>query len=451
MPHLQDHSQSKSHEGSGILMGSSRGTDTEDHLPIKDAKTGFFEGTSDPVIAMANKTKTAMEEDNVHAEEVSFDSSEDGTSSRSSSSSTPPAGNRTSKTQVTPSPTNGLSQKLLDSTSTTAAAADVAPGSPKPSDNKSGAPILTIYGNARLFHSPIRVKRRVSHSEDDDEDGSSTDPQQQQEVVMSGAQPAHLRYGGEAPTVGSSRPILIRRGSSLGKRCVSEEQQQQATEKSEDGPATKKTKTEGEDAAAAAMEAAVEAASAMAGMRKKPVISPTSSAAEKGDDNEQQQQGSSYDHRLHPYSYPPPHAHHHGMAPYGHIHPSASFGYGGYSMYPGGYPHHGHYSGFYPPYPSPQASAMHAYRQRPPFPAGTVAGHMPPKAVLSRSTSNLEGTPTTAAEDKGSPKSKVTPSPNTNFKSVSDWQNATMSSGVSAPSANRCVPLKEPVPARYWG
>jgi hypothetical protein len=92
---------------------------------------------------------------------------------------------------------------------------------------------------------------------------------------------------------------------------------------------------------------------------------------------------------------------------------------------------------------------MHAYRQRPPFPGGTVAVHMAPKAVLSRSTSNLEGTSTTA-EEKGSPKSKVTLSPNTNFKSLSDWQNATMLSVGNAPSANRCVPLKEPVPAKYW-
>jgi hypothetical protein len=436
MPHLQDQSESKSHEGSGILMGSARGNTVEDHLPIKDAKTGFFEGTSDPVIAMANKTKTAMDDDKI--EEVSFDSS-DG----ASPSSCTPAGNRASKTQVTPSPTNGSSQKRLQSTSM----ADVALGSPK-SSTKSGAPILTIYGNSRLFHSPIRVKRRVSHSEDDEkEDGSSTESPQ--ELAMSDAQPAHLRYANEAPTVESSRPILIRRGSSLGKRFVSDDQQPAV--KAEEGPATKKSKTEGEDAAAAAaMEAAVEAASAMAGMRKKPVISPTSSAADKGDDNEQHgsRPNSFYDHRLHPYSYPP-HAHHHGMPPYGHIHPSASFGYGGYPMYPG-YPHHGHYSGFYPPYPSPQASAMHAYRQRPPFPGGTVAVHMAPKAVLSRSTSNLEGTSTTA-EEKGSPKSKVTPSPNTNFKSLSDWQNATMLSVGNAPSANRCVPLKEPVPAKYWG
>eukprot|EP00539_Tryblionella_compressa_P020081 CAMPEP_0178859582 /NCGR_PEP_ID=MMETSP0747-20121128/1282_1 /TAXON_ID=913974 /ORGANISM="Nitzschia punctata, Strain CCMP561" /LENGTH=292 /DNA_ID=CAMNT_0020525969 /DNA_START=17 /DNA_END=895 /DNA_ORIENTATION=+ len=37
------------------------------------------------------------------------------------------------------------------------------------------------------------------------------------------------------------------------------------------------------------------------------------------------------------------------------------------------------------------------------------------------------------------------------FKSVSDWQQATMSSGGRPPSANRCVPLKGPVPSKFWG
>jgi hypothetical protein len=36
------------------------------------------------------------------------------------------------------------------------------------------------------------------------------------------------------------------------------------------------------------------------------------------------------------------------------------------------------------------------------------------------------------------------------IKSVADWQKAAMATGM-APSANRCVPLKAPVPTKYWG
>lgn len=36
------------------------------------------------------------------------------------------------------------------------------------------------------------------------------------------------------------------------------------------------------------------------------------------------------------------------------------------------------------------------------------------------------------------------------IKSVADWQKATIATGM-APSANRCVPLKAPIPTKYWG
>jgi hypothetical protein len=36
------------------------------------------------------------------------------------------------------------------------------------------------------------------------------------------------------------------------------------------------------------------------------------------------------------------------------------------------------------------------------------------------------------------------------IKSVADWQKDYLATGL-APSANRCAPLKGPIPSKYWG
>lgn len=115
--------------------------------------------------------------------------------------------------------------------------------------------------------------------------------------------------------------------------------------------------------------------------------------------------------------------------------------------YPDGSHHHGWRmppSGSFPPPHGAASPYAHTYPPR-----GYGHPTMPPRSYPPRGM-NLEkpvdrkssGTPTqqTSAQNVGAPK----------IKSVAEWQRATLATG-KAPSANRCMPLKAPIPSKYWG
>ncbi|KAG7352878.1 hypothetical protein IV203_008926 [Nitzschia inconspicua] len=395
-----------------------------DHLPIQEATKGFL-GTSDPVVAMANKADKV--------EKVSFDESVE----RLSNTASPTVESRISKTLVTPSP-HATQSRLL---------AGVAGNSESASEKKSSSseegspPILTIYGNARLIHSPIRVKRRVSNSEDDDVVDATP-------AEMNSKIATHLRYGGESPVEEDvSRPVLIRRGSSVGKRAASDDAGDAAVNTSR--PKRVKMNT-GNTYSDEDLESSVEeVAAAMAGMRKKTVISPSTSG-DKLDSFYQQRNtppsmtgyhdGHSsqyYTHQLHQ-----PNPLYQASFPYHHYsHPSYGYGYGAHSMYHGhGYPSNAaHHPSYYPPYSVPSHSTTHAYRA-PPIHAAALdhPARKVTKPFLGR-TSSIPKDPV-GPERTSSTGSESYPLVST------EWQAAT----GTALSSNRCIPLKEPVPNKAW-
>ncbi|KAL3925144.1 MAG: hypothetical protein SGILL_000602 [Bacillariaceae sp.] len=393
MPHLQastaETKAAPSHEIRGMEGANSNENGANgspastggDHLHIQEASKGYL-GTSDPVVAMANKAE--------QCEKVSFDDSVEGGSKVAES---PVGASKTVKSLVTPSP-NGTQSRLPPGTATTTGSLDAkatsttanAPGSPISSSSTSsstsseaGGPILTIYGKARLYHSPIRVKRRVSHSEDDVADD--------QAVLSTGKnlpETSYLRYGGESPTEPSgttaSRPALIRRGSSsIGKRKESTEDQEQNDVKR---TKTEKASSQKESAvAAAAHEAAVEAASAMAGMRKKPVVSPASSGERV--EGQHQPGSTAYDYQQRFQS-----PYYRNGAPYRYAtHPGASYGYGYHGGSYGGYARP-----YYPPHPgAPASSSYQGYGQPAPTSyGGPIRTHGSPEAAGQIASSKVD-------------------------------------------------------------
>jgi hypothetical protein len=312
---------------------------------------------------------------------------------------------------------------------------EAAPGSPKPASySEAGSPpIVTIYGKARLFHSPIRVERRVSHSEDDEPINESSEK-------MNSNPPTHLRYGGVSPLEEVSRPVLIRQGSAFGKRSISDDTMDTSHNDS------KRVKTDGggsNDMAVAHFEAAVEeAAVAMAGMRKKSVISPSSL----GENLDSQQKQGGYKPSMQSYTEGSSQYYHplqrtqssYLFPPYSH----PSYGYtlaGGHPMYHV-YPPHPH-PDYYAQYAVPPSPAMQAYRPPPPY---TPALNHPTKKVHKKSMICSRSNAQVVPSDPGIHDTK---NGDASFPlDVSDWQPA----ACSPASSNRCVPLKDPVPFKAW-
>jgi hypothetical protein len=433
MPHLQASSADSKHlpANRGLERTNPNGaniplpaTASDQHLPIQEASKGYL-GISDPVVAMANRAE--------QAEKVSFDESVEGGTISLESVGSPMCASKSSKSFVTPSP-NASQSRLLAGTAAanSKAAAAATPGSPVSSTSSSeGGPILTIYGNSRLFHSPIRVKRRVSHSEDDVVDDQAAS------AGKNLLESQHLRYGGESPTE-TAKPILIRRGSSMGKRRDATEDQEENDTKRQKTEQSSSKKDDAE--AAAAHEAAVEAASAMAGMRKKPVISPGSSGERRDEGGGQPHAGSSFDHyqrHQNPYyagGAPPGYPLGHGTT-YGYGYHGGS--YGGYipPYYP---PYHGSvplplYHGYGQPAPLPYSHAMRSARAAPEAPCDTS----PPVVALKRNSSNGHATA------RSSPTHTVPPTGT--FHAASTWQQP-----EKPVSTDRCMPIKDPLPSKSW-
>lgn len=390
-----------------------------DDLPIQEATKGYL-GTSDPVVAMANKGEKA--------EKVSFDDSVEG--GTTSTASSPTARSRISKSLVTPSPL--ASQSRLPARAASNAEKDA---EKETSPVLEGAPpILTIYGDSRLSHSPIRVKRHVSHSEDDEMVDATANK-------MNSETATYLRYGGVEAV---SRPVLIRRGSSMGKRSASDD-----SEDSSDAVAFKKVKVDTTSYSEHFnLESSVEeAAAAMAGMRQKPVIS-SSSSGEKLDHHYPKTSTRppmpGY-HERPASQYYPHYSHASHQAPYhypSYSHPSYGYGQGVHSMYHGYPPHTGasthtglasSHHDYYPHYAVPPQSGMHAYRPPPPY--APALDHPTKQVTKSTSSRNSKNT----NEKAGSPSNGNIG--RESFPSVSspEWQQ-----GLPV-SSKRCVPLRDPV------
>ena len=296
-------------------------------------------------------------------------------------------------------------------------------------------PIVTIFGNKRLVPSPIRVKRRVSQSEDegDDEERSGS---------MEMGQPTNLGYMDAYST-----PTKSALSHSVSESVDSDEPPKKRLLRQlekDDSANTKPRSAQNQDSAMADHIAS----------EKKPVISPAASD-EKSEEDEAAAAASQggyppYGHlgMGYPPQYPP-------YPPSRHPYAAHSLGYGqplygGYPMY-NGYPpppplthfmgrQGGPQASYYPPYPGAHNPAMiHQY------PRGVPGPHPFPGA----STRQMMGR--TVVPPPGEIPRTTPPSPqDPAIKSVADWRQAALSNG-KPPSANRCVPLKEPIPSKYWG
>lgn len=133
------------------------------------------------------------------------------------------------------------------------------------------------------------------------------------------------------------------------------------------------------------------------------------------------------------YGYPP----HFGESPHGsgwRMPPSGSF-----PPQPHGAPHQ--YPPSYPAYSRPPMPQQHQQQQH----------RYPPPPIMPQQHQHVKKA---GDVSKASPVSSKNNSPErpgaSKIKSVAEWQRATLATG-KAPSANRCMPLKAPIPSKYWG
>lgn len=273
-------------------------------------------------------------------------------------------------------------------------------------------PVVTIFGNKKLVPSPIRMKKRDSQAEEDCEEGSQ---------AMS--QPTNLRYAnnfstpikkldnGDAANVAATEPIKKRLVGKMDKCIESPGKKARVEESLCDDTISSQDEDPNETLGS-----------------RKPVISPTNS--EEGPPS------------LHQSGYFPPYGgypmRHHPN--YHHPYPEAYPMYHGYPPHPGsahfiggpGAPPMAHYRPFPPPHPShhhpmmihPHPTALHGYS---PHRRGPMPDHHSPDMVRSSARQMDE------------------------HNSVTDWHSGSISSAGQAPSAKRCLPLKEPIPSKYWG
>ena len=475
MPHLQDdmaEERSRNQNGNGSMSGTDSSSSLMEELPIQVASPNFL-ATSDPVVAMANKVSAAVVDS-------SFESVEH--NPLQSLSSPPP--HRVIKTVITPSPSSGHSDTTSSNSSTTDEVSTTESESTSFRENNAIPILTTVYGNSRLPHSPIEVKRRVSQSED--EKPSTTSQQQHRQHII--RESTFLKYGESPSTAERGRPAIIRRGSSLvsGKRTTNanpnqEEPSQSKKMKSEDNDvvAVSDDTTSGSSTVSktAAIEAAA-AASAMADMRnKKPAISAIPSK-EKGEDDV-----SDGNRQLPPFSHHPHHFLHQNFHP-GVVAPPpfhphlASFGghpFGpnaGYPMvYPGYPPHvppgtippfmvgqfHGHpMTGFYAPYPGFQPHPINQHGGQHVLPFGSPLRHTSGAALSPPKTFSSTGSTNTEDKDHGK-RSNAMPSMYVRSnspldQSINSSSSSSKSGAVGKPlNINRCIPLQEPIPSKHWG
>mmetsp|Transcript_14148 Transcript_14148/g.34307 ORF Transcript_14148/g.34307 Transcript_14148/m.34307 type:complete len:320 (+) Transcript_14148:254-1213(+) len=136
--------------------------------------------------------------------------------------------------------------------------------------------------------------------------------------------------------------------------------------------------------------------------------------------------------------------------------------YGG--MYPPRAPPHGHYGTPPPPsahpnmyYPPPQYHHHPHHPHYPPrhammSPVRVAQREFPMRRTVSAQVSDAAS----QASTKSSPAPSPSPSESSSISkeapiaSVAEWQRAAMANG-RPPNTKRCIPLKEPLPAKFWG
>mmetsp|Transcript_28853 Transcript_28853/g.43565 ORF Transcript_28853/g.43565 Transcript_28853/m.43565 type:complete len:606 (+) Transcript_28853:48-1865(+) len=143
---------------------------------------------------------------------------------------------------------------------------------------------------------------------------------------------------------------------------------------------------------------------------------------------------------------PPPQRgpHHHAMSPP----PPPGWRY---PQYPQGHPGAFPPPPYHTPYP-PQHPSQHPHQ----YPSKTIPVADAADAADARksqlSQHAVAGKPSLSSENSASSSKRPEESSTTGpkIKSVAEWQQAALTTG-KAPSANRCVPLKAPIPSKYWG
>lgn len=464
MPHLQEDTAQKKHRKETIV-GSVIGIDSSssriEELPIQVATPNFL-GASDPVVAMARKVSATV-----------VDSSFESVESNGVESLLSPSSSGVIKTVITPSSSIG---NISNSSASSDDVSAVETASTSTQKINAGPFLTTVCSESRLSHSPILVKRRVSQTEGEE----SSDAQRQQQTLNHEIrESAYFKYGESL----SNRPAKIRRGSSLilDSQIVKEDPCEEKVSKTKsksycaagDG-AIISTTSSGKISTAEAVAAATTKIDVR---KKKPVISPTTSTKQGEDSSAQLRQSPQLCQQ-------PPHILHHGFhpsavaAPGFHPHPASFGGHpygspGGYHMaYPTYSPHvspgvlhpfmgsqfHGHPgAGFYSPYPPsfhPHQIHQHSGEHLPSFvhPCGHPANGALSAAKIS---SNATGMNTENRNDKNNPGSVMQSVYMRDNSALHPSMSSTQTSkpgGDGKPlSANRCVPLQEPIPSKHWG
>lgn len=411
MPHLQDDTaQEKLRKETilGSVIGIDSSTSRIEELPIQVAKPNFL-GTSDPVVAMVRKVSATV-----------VDSSFESVEANDSESLMSPSSRRIIKTVITPSSSIG---NISNSSASSDDVSAVEKGSLSTQKINTGPILTTVHSNSRLSHSPILVKRRVSQSESEE---SSDTPRHQianHEILEESS---------------STRPAKIRRVSSQPVDVQPREGELLETK-------SKRVKSGDKNSTKADI------------INKRPVISPTTSMKKGEDPSTELRQSPQLGHHTH-------HILHQGFHPSAVIPPgfhphSASFGghpFGAPAGYPMAYPaypphvppgavhpfmgsqFHGHpATGFYASYPPgfhPHPMHQHSGQHLPSF--------VPPYGHPANAAAKMPSTVNSMIIEKKNEKSN----PMTVMQSGSK-------SGVSgkATSANRCIPLQEPIPSKHWG
>ena len=327
--------------------------------------------------------------------------------------------------------------------------------------SREQGPMLSIYGNSRIYTSPIRVKNRslISEAVKQQSDASLTLPTMKH--------PSNLRYG--SPSSLASPPprrISYARVSSYDeqsdkKRCVESPDNTEMVKRARTAKSVRVEVSSVKETAVQKLQKELNSSEQTestivvpAGPKKKAIISPSHSG-EKGEADESNgpaHQGATYPLGARPYPhapYPPPHMHPYGMrSPYGApMPPPCGNGHPMYSSYPPPPPHymdgrHVAPPSYYSPYPPhPVHPMMHHYRHPSQLPPPYNVAPPPAAKGAAAATSVKHATPTNSpkGDDEGN-----------SIKSVAEWRRAALATG-KAPSANRCLPLQEPIPSKYWG
>ena len=415
MPHLQDDTaQEKLRKETlvGSVIGIDSSTSRIEELPIQVAKPNFL-GTSDPVVAMVRKVSATVVDSSFESVEVN-----------DSESLMSPSSLRIIKTVITPSSSIG---NISNSSASIDDVSAVEKGSLSTQKINAGPILTTVYSSSRLSHSPILVKRRLSKSESEE---SSATPRQQKN--------ANLEILEESS---STRPTKIRRLPSQPVDVQPREGELSETK-------SKRVKSEDKNSTKADI------------INKRPVISPTAFMKKGEDPSTELRHSPQLGHHPH-------HILHQGFHPTAIIPPgfhshSASFGghpFGASAGYPMAYPSypphvppgavhpfmasqfHGHPGvGFYASYPPgfhPHPMHQHSGQHLPSF--------VPPYGHPVNAASSAAKIPSTINNmmiEKKNEKSNPMAVMQSGSKSGVDGK---------ATSANRCVPLQEPIPSKHWG